>query len=991
MSHLLRVRCVRSVSLVFACATAALFFHAGCGGSGGAGLDQSLNVGTVEQLIYGDSYAGYLVVHLDESMGARLSKSATLYSERDDSRAAAVQNVVERYPTVELKRSVSIPEEKVIERREYLERLSGKTLADWNSIYHVDAPNPADAVEMYYDLVNLQGVVRLYPAIGSSLPSLDTTPSLSDDQDWLLNSETYGGFNAEAAWSQGVYGQGVTVILQEIGINLDHEDLDTLADYVVNGGNVLTQNMCIKGLPYLIGANECEPGIAHGTANAGILIAKHDDHGIDGFAPEAFLAHENTAFGTTASNLMKATDGVDELGNGGDEDVAPGSIWIIENFYVHPDTQACVPAGSQPQVFQAIQQAIEAGVTVLEATGNCAADLDSPVAYASFADYVNLSVSDSGSIMVGASNGYDFDRASFSGCGSPVEAFGWGKNVVTTSYPAGESYDVGDAILSTIWQGDDAPSDVSDVDSYYTNSYGGTSAALAMVGGVAVLTQSYAKENYLGAAKYLMPSIIKQILVNSGVSQTDGGCNIGKQPRLDVAMGLIDSYVDEMESNFPDMLIEGEVVDFDRMKELRDAGIGIICKKYDPAHSDPSCPDEEIYPVGDVAAPTLDFDADGRADLLQWTNGSWKLDLSGRGAGGDNYGNWDIEIEHAPVDGRWVWPYVEDMNSDGRADFVVYDKEHGKWFIRYTDTTILRTEGDYDGSWNWDLIVDHSAEWHDELMMDPVESKYSRPVVSDVDNDGWLDIAITCSDGVLRADYGGPNGPDGSFDFETDFLTNEQLDAAPGWAYLTAAFGNKPTNDKWMFLYVKTPDGLPDAGRLSILSAIYDFEQDSAKDSEAIFGGNDKVLVPGRFWKDISSWGGPAIKGLSGEWLQTPNTNDLDSLEAWVDPLFGGSECHPIVADFDGDQISDYTVMCPDGWKVMYSDTEVFEGARDEDTGIRFIPLTYDHSELTLPGQSYAGGVSYQYAKKMIEAFQVLNPNTPPPIPIDHISVYTVE
>jgi hypothetical protein len=44
-------------------------------------------------------------------------------------------------------------------------------------------------------------------------------------------------------------------------------------------------------------------------------------------------------------------------------------------------------------------------------------------------------------------------------------------------------------------------------------------------------------------------------------------------------------------------------------------GIGIICKEYDAAGSDPSCPDSQMFPTGTKIAKDYDFDGDGRADL----------------------------------------------------------------------------------------------------------------------------------------------------------------------------------------------------------------------------------------------------------------------------------------------------------------------------------------------------------------------------------------
>ena len=111
--------CVRSVALMALCICAALFFHAGCGGgASGDNIDESISVGSVEDLIFGDSYAGYLAVHLDEGIEARFEdESKALYSRSGDSRIDSVREVLGDYPDLELKRPVETTPDKVDEVR----------------------------------------------------------------------------------------------------------------------------------------------------------------------------------------------------------------------------------------------------------------------------------------------------------------------------------------------------------------------------------------------------------------------------------------------------------------------------------------------------------------------------------------------------------------------------------------------------------------------------------------------------------------------------------------------------------------------------------------------------------------------------------------------------------------------------------------------------------------------------------------------------------
>jgi hypothetical protein len=947
-------------------------------------------VDSLEQFIYSDSYAGYLVVELDQSMRARLNSENSLQSLEGDPRINDIQAILDKFPDVEPSSLAFISGDKLEKRRERLELISGKSLTDWNSMYKIPAADPAVAIDIYYNLVATDGVKRVFPKLrlDASLAA-PGTPSVTGRQGYLYSNEIHGGLNAEAAWSRGITGDGVTIFSCDMGLNFSHDELDlspeSYVNYYVQGGNSIYQPSCAPGFPHVF--PDCNDLIAHGTATTGIMMAKDDGGGVTGFAPsnELTFVHVPSA---DINMLHILTDGLFDSRFPTTLDMEPGSILAIIVGGDGPDGLGTYTALLDPLTFAVVRDATAMGVTVVVGSANGNIDLGNAGFYVSHPYFENLMRNDSGAIIVGASMGESKQRHPLSNCGSPVDVFAWGNGVVTTSYPnVSPHYE-----QAYIWQGNNPPALASSINNYYTDSFGGTSAATPMIVGAAALLQSYVKRE-LGQGKFFMPAKMKELLVNSGVSQEGGGCSIGVQPRIDVALNLADAFIADMRAQFPS-LSSGAVMPMNEYISVMDSGVGLICRPYDSVTSDVSCPDEELYPVGEGAAASLDFDADGRADLVQWTNGMWKIDLSGRGAGGDNFGNWDIVINHPPIDARWVWPYVEDMNSDGRSDFVVYDKENGRWYIKYTDSTLLRTRGVYDGPWQWDLIVDHSDSWHDELDMDPSQSRYSRPAVADANDDGWLDISIACSDGIWRIDLGGPDGPDGIFDLEFEYLTREQLAAAPGWAYTTAVFGIHPIKNKLMYAYVKTPDGLPEEGRLQMWywrssnGRLVPAEYRIPYNFDNLYGGNDKILTPGKFWGNSSSWGGPAIKGSDGKWFISTSTVNYDSImQAGPGAIYGGPDCHPIVADFDGDDFSDYAVMCPNEWRIVYSDEASFADLKNDD-GVRIIPLRYDTSTLSLPGRSYSGGVSYRYVQKLIDAYTILQPDNPPPIPVDIVSIF---
>ena len=959
-----------------------------CGGGGAGALpDESPAVNgapedanSLERLLYTDSYAGYLVVHFDEELSVRQDKTKAIVSLAGfEDRLAPIRDAIAIVPTAQVLRSVAATEAKVEEQRADLERISGKQLIDWNSIYHVTAADPDDALTLMRELVAKPGVAKVYPGMRGSTSGILTTPDLTGQQSYLLSEATYGGLNASAGWARGARGLDIYVVDNERGTGYSHEDLSLLKKGFWEGGNALYMpHYCENGITTACDPLPSEANVAHGSAVAGILAAKDNSHGVKGFAPDSTYLHAPMVGGTFL-DLQEATDSVDDPLNHWSHDVEPGSVWVIEvqlpgkfssgSCGSTPATaQGCVPTELWPEDFAAIQQATAYGVTVVSGAGNGTTDLNNPDLYTGEWDFAhNLATEDAGAIMVGASQGANEQKISYSNCGNRVNAFAWGAGVVTTSYPADANWG---------WQGT-APSGVNtssdNPNNWYTNNFGGTSSAAAMVGGAAAQIQSYARAS-LGNRRFIMPLKMREIVTSTGVSQADTGCNIGKQPRVDQALNSVDTFIAQARSAYPE-LDSGEMLTTARYVSMRAMGVGIICKKWDPVGSDPLCPDSEIFPPGEGIGKDLDFDADGRADLVAWTNGTWKLDLSSRGPGGDNYGEWDIEIEHAPLPGRWVWPYVIDMNSDGRTDFVVYDKENGIFYIKFTDTALLR-----DGTWGgWDWEIDYSAEWKDDLKLNPAQSNYSRPILSDYNNDGWTDIGIFASDGKWRIDFGESSRSDfGQYETTVSIVSSDRLAEAPGWAYLPVIFKDTVTA-----IGYKVPDGLQEEGRL----AMYDYTNPTYEMLQELnvpfmFGGNDKVPSFG-FFNGPVAMGGIGLKGADASWRISRFTTTFEPFQA-TEPsaIYGDESCRPIVADFDGDETDDRAVMCPGEWRIAYSGSDTFASQRIAD-GSRRISLEYDTSTFTLPGRSYAGGVSYAWVKQSIENYQALDPNTPPPIPVD--------
>ena len=240
-----------------------LFVLPACGGGGGSGLepfpDESPAVGgapedanSLERLLYTESYAGYLVVHFDESLAVRQDQTKAIVSLAGmEDRLAPIREVIALVPTAQVLRSVAAPEAKVEEQREDLERVSGQKLVDWNSIYHVTAEDPDDALTLMRELSVKPGITKVYPGMKGSLTGLATTPDLTGQQKYLLSEAGYGGLNAAAGWARGAAGADIYVVDNEPGTNFDHEDLGLTAAYLsTSDGNFLYTPMCAPGFPY---------------------------------------------------------------------------------------------------------------------------------------------------------------------------------------------------------------------------------------------------------------------------------------------------------------------------------------------------------------------------------------------------------------------------------------------------------------------------------------------------------------------------------------------------------------------------------------------------------------------------------------------------------------------------------------------------------------------------------------------------------------------
>lgn len=397
------------------------------------------------------------------------------------------------------------------------ERNVGHALPDLNLQFRCELPADLDAVAIL-DALNALDCVEMAEA----LPALQPPPQAQDVRyrqgycEPAPRGTGAGPFrglpDTNPMTNQGAMGTNARIVDIEYAFDAAHPDLP-----LVN---------------WLTGPGYTTPAWTdHGTAVLGLLGAWDDGFGTTGMAPAAQIWFARAATPAGAYDVdASITQAINLVGAGG--------IILLEQQIAGPHYVG--PPGVQnglvavewfPPTYDAIQLAVAVGMTVVEAAGNGAEDLDHP-------DYVRLvmppvgapypvawfSVAhDSGALIVGAgatpapsppvpppSTPAPRSRLSFSNYGETLDLQGWGERVVTTGY--------GDLAIGGFGT--------------YTQVFGGTSSASAVIAGACGLLQSLHVER---RGFHLSPSELRTALRQSGSPQagpTATAQNIGPLPDL---------------------------------------------------------------------------------------------------------------------------------------------------------------------------------------------------------------------------------------------------------------------------------------------------------------------------------------------------------------------------------------------------------------------------------------------------------------------------
>ena len=451
------------------------------------------------------------------------------------------------------------------------------------------------------NLKQLFHAILIYCVITSAFnsPSIYAEEVFSDYyQDVMGITKAKDVFNAT--------GEGIRFGLIDDAINIYHAGFKNakgrrLVKDITSGyyqGNIFIQAMCLPG------NKDRTCNTYHGTANMGIVGAQEWKYGEArlraGIAPDADLVFVTSERNDVTDILEIPRRSENNL------EFVESLRYLMGIFQVGDVILIEGTAGDQPDFIKKqtvssliqwpfdfaneeartlVKQATDKGITIVMTAGNSGVYLDQSQEYL---DYVQSEFHANNGIIVGAINpdkkdANDFyTRHEYSNYGSFVHLNAWGEFIETTGWSPGwfgladysyfpnkfpaekckkcirsskdpKNYCGGPCKLGSKIPDIDIPaySDISLVKKklksepdYYTKSFGGTSGAAAIVAGIAVSLQSYAKRELKAP---LCPEIVKTILQDSGDPSL---YLIGYTPNLYDAIELVNKINESEDSEF---------------------------------------------------------------------------------------------------------------------------------------------------------------------------------------------------------------------------------------------------------------------------------------------------------------------------------------------------------------------------------------------------------------------------------------------------------
>ena len=364
--------------------------------------------------------------------------------------------LVEKYPGLTLRRYFTALEPQAL--RQLIERgqemdpsYKGANLLTW---FAVEVPGHADLDEVARLLGQWRAIEAAYV---EPRPAPPPVVAPDDDPSWPAQGHldpAPDGIDAEYAWTiPGGDGAGIGFVDLEQGWTLNHEDL------------------VAHGIALISGVSQAYWG--HGTAVLGVVAAVDNDLGCVGITPNI----------PSIRVVSEWRDEDDVTRNTGDAILSAvatmsfGDVLLLET-QDSSDGFGLVPSEATPAYFDTIRLATALGIVVIEASGNGNNDLDT-FTNAGGLQVLNRNSTDfleSGAIMVGSAFSSVPHARAFgpaivdSNYGSRIDCYAWGENINTTGNGGTGNHP-----------------------QHYTENFGGTSGASAIIAGAALAVQGIAE------------------------------------------------------------------------------------------------------------------------------------------------------------------------------------------------------------------------------------------------------------------------------------------------------------------------------------------------------------------------------------------------------------------------------------------------------------------------------------------------------------------
>lgn len=316
------------------------------------------------------------------------------------------------------------------------------------SYFHVDAPAGTDFALLAERLLGWDTVEMAYVSTPGRDPLMVLPPIVTkNDPKWALQKyldPAPVGIDAEFAWRfPGGHGELQTFSDLERGWKKGHEDF-------------------APGLLVLAHGDNYPPSREHGTRVVGTVCATDDNSlGGTGIAPDVAAVR---VYGTMVDDGASWQEGVADAIT-----VAANELAIRDVLLIESQTGADLPREVENACLIAIQLAVANKIVVVAVAGNGSTDLDALTNASghNFLDRTSPHFVDSGAILVaGADSPAPHRRSETTNHGNRIDCYAWGDHVTTS--------DTNTAGTLT---------------NLYTTNFGGTSAAAAIVAGVAVTVQ----------------------------------------------------------------------------------------------------------------------------------------------------------------------------------------------------------------------------------------------------------------------------------------------------------------------------------------------------------------------------------------------------------------------------------------------------------------------------------------------------------------------